>query len=303
MSTAAPQDGLLTTGQARAAGSSPSAISRRVATGRWRWVLPGVLDLAGLPVTGRRRWRAALLWAGPGAALCRGTAAKLWDLVEEEGEIVEICVPRRKQSPAPWLHVRHRPRLEVGHTRSIEGMLVTDVHLTLVELGSVVQADQLEDAVHAAIARGLTSSAYLLKRLDGYAARGRKGVTVLREVLADIDRWGGVSMTRFERDLFRVLRRARLPTPTPQYHIADDDGWAARPDFAYTEHRVAIEAFSFRWHGNKARSAEDTYRRARLAAMGWTVIEVVWEHLVEHPEEVAGIIAKTLGVRTLFTDA
>ena len=69
------QAGVISRAQAAAAGWSRYALHRRVATGRWEPLHPGVYLSEGHPYTDEVRVRAAVLWAGPDAVAQGATAA------------------------------------------------------------------------------------------------------------------------------------------------------------------------------------------------------------------------------------
>lgn len=71
------QAGLITLAQARACGISRDAVGRRVRSGAWHRVRPGVYLVAGHRRTDEVRIRAAMLWAGADALLS-GPAAAYW---------------------------------------------------------------------------------------------------------------------------------------------------------------------------------------------------------------------------------
>jgi Transcriptional regulator, AbiEi antitoxin len=77
------QSGVISCAQARATGLSQDAVDRRVASGRWERLHPGVYLAADHPHTDEVRMRAAVLWAGkdavayppPGGTTCADRAA------------------------------------------------------------------------------------------------------------------------------------------------------------------------------------------------------------------------------------
>src|SRR2546426_9556064 len=75
----ARQLGVITKAPAAAVGVSAWAISRRVTSGEWAHVFPGVYRATAAPVTNRQSALAAALWAGDRALVSHGTAAELWE--------------------------------------------------------------------------------------------------------------------------------------------------------------------------------------------------------------------------------
>ncbi|MBC7291890.1 MAG: type IV toxin-antitoxin system AbiEi family antitoxin domain-containing protein, partial [Actinotalea sp.] len=71
------QSGVLTTAQLERSGLLRSWVAHQVRTGRWQRLHQGVVVAHSGPVDWRTRAWAALLYAGPGAALSHASAARL----------------------------------------------------------------------------------------------------------------------------------------------------------------------------------------------------------------------------------
>ena len=80
------------------------------------------------------------------------------------------------------------------------------------------------------------------------------------------------------------MKRARLPTPVPQYTVRDRGRVVAVVDFAYPDQRIAIEADGYRWHSGRSSWQRDLLRRNELTRLGWRVIHVT-AHDLEHDSE------------------
>ena len=93
---AARQHGLVTSRQLAAVGLTRNAIRRRVAKGRLHRVHPGVYVVGNPLLTREGRWIAAVMAAGPGAALSHPDAAALWDFYDGVGARVHVTAKRRR---------------------------------------------------------------------------------------------------------------------------------------------------------------------------------------------------------------
>src|SRR5450755_3829507 len=96
------QRGVITRRQALGAGLTRSAICARVDGRRWQRMYPGVFAaFSGEPSRAALLW-AAVLKAGPGAALSHETAAELHGLTRKPAPLIHVTVPaRRRVEPAP----------------------------------------------------------------------------------------------------------------------------------------------------------------------------------------------------------
>jgi very-short-patch-repair endonuclease len=80
-----------------------------------------------------------------------------------------------------------------------------------------------------------------------------------------------------------------------QYVVRDADGFIARVDFAWPEHRIALE-YEGAWHGERQQVTKDRRRLNRLSAAGWQVVFVTAEDL-RHPEQLIARISAALRAR------
>jgi len=152
------QAGVISHGQALAAGMSGSAVTRRVATGQWVRLRPKVYLAADRKRTDEVRLRAAVLWAGPGA-VAHGVSAAWWhDLGPRRlPSCVDVTVPRRRwPGRSPGVRVRRRDVDDLDLT-SYRDLPVTGVALT---------------ALEASVALGPAGSALLDRALQQYVDFG-----------------------------------------------------------------------------------------------------------------------------------
>lgn len=117
----------------------------------------------------------------------------------------------------------------------------------------------------------------------------------LRRLIDARDHRDALAESRLESALLRLLSGHGLPLPVVQYGVMDAEGFVARLDFAYPEHRLGVETDGFRWHGGLERWKRDLRRENRLKLLGWTVLHSSWEDVHERPEIVASQIRAALG--------
>ncbi|CAJ1584979.1 endonuclease domain-containing protein [[Mycobacterium] wendilense] len=75
-----------------------------------------------------------------------------------------------------------------------------------------------------------------------------------------------------------------LPEPVLQYEIIDRDGRCWRVDFAWPEHKVAVEYDGFDFHSTTEHLRRDRQKRAALQELGWTVLSVVCDDVRGRPD-------------------
>lgn len=282
----------MTRRQLRDLGMHPRAIDRRLRSRMLLPLLPGVYTVPWVKSSWRQKAMAALLWAGDGAALAGVSAAQVWRLDVDPATSVSLKTTRRLDIPAPWVRI-HRvsapfPRIKV------DGLWVTKLEATLLDLGSILDEESLEDALESALRRSLTSFTKLQAFIEVECARGRRGCRSMRNVMVQR---GDIPATesRFETRFNRLLRRAGLPLPQRQVEIRDGGRFIARVDFAYPTQKVVIEADGWLYHSGRKPSHRDGSKGNDLGLLGWIVLRFTTEDLRDRPDEVIEMVREALG--------
>jgi hypothetical protein len=177
---AAGQHGLVTRAQLRAAGFTDRMVDHRLAVGRLEpvhrgvYTVPGVRPEQGAPASAlraapsgsrprppapacrptRTRMLAAVLACGPDAVLSHLSAAELRQLVAERpDEPVHVTV-RRDCGRRPQIRI-HRGSLGRDEVEQVDGIPVTSLGRTLLDVAGALALRELEQAIAAAERQGL----------------------------------------------------------------------------------------------------------------------------------------------------
>jgi len=287
------QGGVVSRSQALRAGLTVDKIKFRVRSDRWRQLNPGVYaTFTGALGRNAQLW-AAILSAGPGAALSHETAAELQRLTDRPSDLIHVTVPWQRRIAAPPGVSLHRSGRAVEAVQRDSNPPRTRVEETLLDLTQT--AETFDDAcgwVTRAFARELTDEGRLRAAMrQRNKLRWRADLHELIAAAASGDH--SVLEYRYERD---VERAHGLPEPVRQAPFVGPDGRRGRRDRLYQEYGVVVEL-----DGQLAHLAEDQWRdkaRDNAAAVdgrqslryGWT--EVRW-----HPCATALQVAKVLRVR------
>ncbi len=107
---------------------------------------------------------------------------------------------------------------------------------------------------------------------------GRRGSTLASSLLtAAADRAASAA----ERKLLALLRAAHLTGWIQHYRLS---GYEL--DFAFPDHRVAIEVDGWAWHSDVGAFRTDRQRQNAVALAGWTVLRFTWHDLTQRPNTV-----------------
>jgi len=299
---AARQFGVFSRQQAMRSGFDPQVIRYRLSSGRWERIAHNVFRLSGVPDGWHQGLLVACLSWGDGATISHRAAGKLRRLAGFDKDLVELTVPPQRRGGGPGMV--HRSPLAAADVDVINGIPVTKVARTLIDVAAVVHRDVVEEALDDALRRGLVSIGLLRRRLREVGGRGgRRGVTVMRKLIeARVDE--GVPQSVLETRILRILKSSRLPEPVLQHRVLEAGRTIAVVDFAFPSLRVGIETDGYRWHSGLARWRKDRRRGNELAGLGWRVIHITWDELQNQPAQVVASIRRVLaGAEVLSPDA
>ena len=233
----------------------------------------------------RRRW-VALLAVGPAAVLSFESAARIHGLstVSRDGPTV-VTVPHSGWQRLPGIVVHQISDLDEDDVVRVDGMPVTSLRRTIVDLAAVWRRGRLRIAVEDAVSAKRVTDAEIGSCLRSIARRGKPGVRNLALVLDE--RGPGVAppASQLEREFFDLVRWSSLPPPVRQYPIPRDDGVSNLSDSAWPEVKLIVEVDGRRWHQRLADMKRDRDRDLHAAAAGWQVVRLLREHVVGAPEE------------------
>lgn len=281
------QHGLVTSEQA-VRGLGPSRKRRWVLEGRLLAVQPRVFRVAGAPSTWHQQLKAAALTTD--GVISHRSAAELWGLIQPAGYVdVSVQPPRAPRAEPPVIVHRVKdlhPELAVDR----EGLRVTDPVRTVIDLGLVLPAWAVRDA----LSRGITTRLFAVTEVDrlreALGRKGRNGTGIVRELLEERRLTGGTEESTLELRLLRLARKHGLPQMTVQHEVWHAGRFVARVDAAFPDRKLAIEVDGFEHHSSPDAFQRDRTRQNRLVALGWTVLRFTWDDVVRRPSLVAQTI-------------
>ena len=154
---------------------------------------------------------AALLAGGAGAVLSHESAAAFWRLGPHESE-PEVTISPPRFVSISGIRIHRSQALPTEQVRVVNGLAVTNLVRTLVDLAPRWGEQRIEDAIEAGDRRDLCSPVRLEAALSTCPIV--PGVATVRRVL---QRWSlTLTDTQLERRFLPIARRAGLPDPLRQ---------------------------------------------------------------------------------------
>jgi hypothetical protein len=272
------QSGVVSYEQLVATGLGRGAIHHRVLRRRLHRLHRGVYAVGHRRLTADGHvWAAVLAFGGPDVAvLSHRSAAASWELLPSPSR-VDVTTLRASHSTAATRV--HRGRLAEHEIVWRDGLRVTTVARTLIDLATVLTPHQLERVCHR--------SAFL-RILDttGIDTPPR----ALRAALSTLEH-GEPQMTRSELEerFLSLIAQLDLPTPLVNGRIQGHE-----VDFHWPRHRLIVEVDGAAAHLTSTAFEEDRRRDAELQVAGWRVVRFTWRQLTHGTEAVAGTLKALL---------
>lgn len=286
---------VLTHAELRSAGFSRSKITR-LRTAGW-------LDnrFHGVYLVGRHRpsrdelERAALKACGDGAVLSHRSAAVRWRIMRSYRGPVEVTTPRRCGKRGP---LRARTgRLDPRDITIKDGVPITTLARTLVDLAAVLDEEALATAVHEAEFCKLLR----VPAVDAAMTRAgrRPGRPALRRCLRDHRPTTGRVDRELERRFVRFLHRHGFPPTRHNVTFRLEDGEEVTLDVYFEHARFGIELDGRQAHDTTRNFHRDRRKDRRLDALHRVLVRrVTRRDLDVHEQELAADLWATLTRRS-----
>lgn len=261
---AARQWGVVSRGQLLDADVPRTTIGDRVRSGHLVGLHPGVYAAGHARLRAEGHWLAAVLAAGPGAALSHRDAAGLHGLRPANHLRIDVSTAGRARS-SPKIAIHRTRVLAAEDVTTVGGIPVTTVARTLVDLAGQVPRDHLAKAIKEAERQ----RTFDLRKVEAALARtsGRRGPghRALREAIAEHATLGlSASDSALEDAFLRLVHR--------------------------TAQRVAVELDGWANHHTRRSFEADRERDAALTAAGWRVVRFTYRQVIRRPD----LVVRTL---------
>jgi Transcriptional regulator, AbiEi antitoxin len=256
------QHGVVTTAQLKRLGLDSGAIAYRVKVGRLHPKYRGVYAVGHANLSREGEWMAAVLAAGPGAALSHLAAASLHAIWRRQARRIDVVVPgaRRRRRGFTVHMCRQLDRRDVTLWHSIP---VTTVARTLVDLTDVLDWAPLANVIHEAAFRNVFDAT--ATRAAMVRANGRHRLDVLERALQAHESGSAGTRSHAEDRVLGAMAAAGVPEPRVNTKIEVDLHW---PELG-----LAIEVDG-RGHARPRTRREDEARDRALRALGYDIVRL-----------------------------
>jgi very-short-patch-repair endonuclease len=229
---------------------------------------------------------AAVLACGEGSALSHTAAAALLEIGPATAQI-HVSVPPSLTPRLPGITVHRRVEFEVT---THHGIPVTTPVCTLVDLATMLDRDQLEQAINDADRLKLANPERLRLELAGMSAR--PGLAAMRRILDH--RTFTLTASVLERRFIPIALRAGLPRPLTRVYV---NGFEV--DFYWPELGLVVETGGLTYHRTPAQQARDRLRDQTHTAAGLTPLRFTHAQIWYEPTYVQATLESV--VRRLRT--
>jgi Protein of unknown function (DUF559) len=214
---------------------------------------------------------AAVLACGEGAVLSHRSAASHWGLLASQAALIDVTATRSRTGAAA---VRlHRSRfLDARDTASHEGIPITTVPRTLLDLAAMIQPHRLERA----LAQAERLRLYDHRTIESVLARanGHRGTGALAQATSrEEPKW---TRSELEAWFLALVRDAGLPEPSVNQSLTAPDHPRLEVDFYWPTHHLIVELDGWDTHHTRAAFEADRRRDAALTVAGCKVLRFTW---------------------------
>ena len=229
-----------------------------------------------------------MLAAGPGALLSHVSAAWLWEISKRGPAPFEVSGPQPRR-PRPPLRLHRARNLTVADRTVIDGIPVTALPRTYLDLAARVSSYDLGRALDSGEQRGL----FDLGPIEAVLARnvGHPGVGRLRRALG-IYRPLNVLRSGLESRFLERVRKAGLPEPSTNITAG---GYEL--DVYWPRERFVVELDVYETHGTHAAFESDRLRQEDLLLLGIGMTRVTGVRFDREPTQVIERVGRLLADR------
>lgn len=278
-------------------GMTRRTLGRRLQSGVFRRVTPGVVARAGQRRTFEARSMAAQLLLGERSFLDGPTAGAMYGLRRMARSPVWASTDARIHVDVPaWIRASTRTWVDSGDVTSRGPFRIASPTRMLLTLAATTTPDRFEQIAEDAWHLGLATPGAIRTYVERVRRPGRRGVGALDKWLETVADRRRPAQSGLELDVISAIRAAGLPEPTRQHPVVLGDASVVHLDVAWPDVRLAVEPGHSWWHGGDAKMHADQARDRACGEQGWHVVRLD-ESLASDLAAVGAQLARIHGAR------
>jgi very-short-patch-repair endonuclease len=279
------QHGVVSRRQLYDLGYTRGGITRRIEKRRLHRIHRAVYAVGHKRLAVQGRWMAAVLACGRGAVLSHRDAAALHDLRRVGSGKIDVTAPSRHRLPGIRCH--YFRTLSVADTTVVDGIPVTSLARTYLDLTEILTHDRLIDLLEA----GERQDKLDVSAIDAAIARnpGRHGIRPLQDAIGELTDTPPLLQSDLERAFRHIARTHHLPMPQFNGYVEGE-----LVDVVWRDQRLVVEVDGRKWHIGKRAFAEDRRRDRKLVRAGWRVVRFTEDQLEQDPAGVGAELSELL---------
>jgi hypothetical protein len=192
-------------------------------------------------------------------------------LLASQASLIDVTATRRRTG-APGVRLHRSRSLDACDTTRHQGIPITKVPRTLLDLAATVRPHRLERA----LAQAQRLQLYDHRAITDLIARsnGHRGTGALTKATSREDpKW---TSSELEAWFLTLVRDAGLPEPLVNFSLAAPDHPRLEVDFYWPTHHLVVELDGWETHRTRAAFESDRGRDAALQAAGRRVVRFTW---------------------------
>lgn len=230
---------------------------------------------------------AAVLALGPAALLSHRDAAALWGMRTTDRAAIDVTIATRDGRRRRRGITTHRCRIDPEDRTVREGIPVTSIPRTLLDVAAILSPTQLQRVYEKAERLRVLDVRAVQELLE--RSNGRRGVGTVRDLLAYDPAPASEASSELELRFLDLIREAGLPPPQVNVLV---EGFVV--DAYWPSARLVVELQGYAFHFDRSAFERDHARLARLKLAGFEVLALTWRQVTREPDWAAAAITTLL---------
>ncbi len=221
------------------------------------------------------------------------SALEMWGLPGGSRSKVQVVGPKGFRSTSQYVTTKELADLRDVDVTLLSGIRVTTPSRSVLDSCQHCSAETIGLQLSDGVRRQLFTYEEVAQRIAELSRPGKKGVSILRKVLALRIEDGGRELNSYEQMAERLFGAAGFPECVSQHHVSVG-GRSYFVDFAWPEHQLLVECDSMLAHSTPEQLQADLKRQNDLISLGWRLVRFTYWDVADRPDYVTAQLANYL---------